>query len=89
MTAWQVLAPIWFHELEVLGPKCRTEECLEPARVLVWWPGPAPIRCCTRCAEQWQRIARAGFGMEIATKPIEYATGRDDAAQRASLLELV
>lgn len=33
--------------------------------------------------------ARAGFGMEIATKPIEYATGRDDDAQRASLLELV
>ena len=89
MIAWSLFAPLWFDELVVLGPKCRTVSCMVPARFVVWWPGKDPIRCCDPCAEHWQRIARLGFGMEIATKRIEYAIGPDDASQRFSLMELV
>ena len=96
---WQVFCAIYFGgELVILGPKCHTADCLEPVRFTVWWPGPvrftvwwpgpAPIRCCDRCTEAWRRLAIAGLGFELATQPLYYTTGEDDAVQRFRNLEL-
>lgn len=91
MTTWDLYCAIHFAEpgtLTVLGPKCRTADCLEPARFTVWWPGSAPILCCARCTDGWRRVADRGFGMALAVTPLHYTTGEDDAVQRFRMMEL-
>lgn len=88
MTLWDVYCAVHFTDLVVLGPKCRTEDCLEPARFVVHWPGPAPILCCARCTERWKTIAERGMGFVLSVQPLHYTTGEDPAVQRFRAMEL-
>jgi len=86
--AWMLLAPLWYDEIIVLGYKCRTVACVEPARWLVWWPGPEPIRCCESCTAYWKNVGWA-MGFTPATEALpRFVPADDDSATRFSLLEL-
>jgi uncharacterized protein (DUF2237 family) len=88
VTGWQLFCAIHFADaLVVLGPKCRSVDCLAPARFAVWWPGPGPIQCCARCTAGWQRAA-AAMGFAPSVQELHYTTGEDDAVQRFRNMEL-
>lgn len=89
MTTWDLFCALYFDELVVLGPKCRTTNCTEPARFTVHWPGPSPIVCCERCTTRWQELALRGLGFTVAVQPLHYTTKNEDAAvQRFRAMEL-
>lgn len=89
MTGWDLHCAIHFAgTLVVLGPKCHSVDCLEPARFAVWWPGPEPVQCCERCTTRWLEVAQRGFGMALSVQELHYTTGEDDAVQRFRAMEL-
>lgn len=86
--SWLLLAPLWYDEIVVLGYKCRTSLCFEPARWLIYWPGPEPIRCCESCAAAWHRVGTA-MGMTLATVRLPvFVPASDDTATRFAMMEL-
>lgn len=91
MTAWQLLAPIWFEEVTVLGPKCTSAGCLELARHTMCWPGGDARGVCDRCCAGWRRVAGA-LGFALHEQPLTWAEavppGLDDLQQRVRLIEV-
>lgn len=90
MTAWLVLAPIWFDELVVLGPTCEAHDCRAVARHAFTWPGQERARQCDRHARWCACVADAlGFVLELCPLPVrDPGASADDASVRFSLLEL-
>lgn len=91
MTLWQVIAPIWFDEIDVLGHKCGCDGCNEVARWNVHWPGRDPSLRCTRHMDHAYRIADA-LGFKLAVTPLNVREVNvpppDDAAMRFAAMEL-
>lgn len=91
MTGWQLFCAIHFATagtLTVLGPKCRTAECPQPATHRVHWPS-GPFVACERCTARWQSIAEPALGMHLVVDELHYLPGGlDDTEQRFAQMEL-
>jgi hypothetical protein len=88
-STWWVACVNYFDDgLRVLGPKCHTVDCADPAVAIGHWP-IAPVRCCERCTARSREVADRGLGMHLHVEPLLYTRGGlDDAEQRFALLEL-
>lgn len=88
MTGWHLFCLAHFDELRVLGAKCHTVSCLEPAAATVHWVS-GPLRCCDGCTAKWRQVAHAlGMSLHVERRPDYTPSGLDDAEQRFALLEL-
>lgn len=87
MTTWALAALFYFDSVQVLGPKCRTADCLCAATARVYWPSGVFVACST-CTAGWRRIADA-LGLALHVEEWEcQPVGLTDAEQRFRLLEL-
>ncbi len=88
LTTWAFACVAYFDDgLVVLGPKCRSVDCLEPAIARVYWPSGAFV-ACERCTAGCRRIADA-MGVALHVEAVWYQRGGlSDAEQRFRLLEL-
>lgn len=72
--------------LVVLGPTCTDHGCRAVARWTTYWPGSTLIKC-TAHRDGWAKIATV-MGFELVSRPLDVATGEDDASKRFSMMEL-
>lgn len=88
MTTWQLLAPIWFLEIVVLGHPCSDAGCCEVARWTVHFPAGA-IPKCEGHREAWATIySRAGWHLSWTPLAVRDWPEPDPSALRFAAMEL-
>lgn len=65
---WQLLAPIWFADVVVLGHKCSDHGCNAIAPWLCYWPGQTSPKCDAHRLG-WERIADV-MGFQLVSSPL-------------------
>lgn len=88
MISWQLLAPIWYENVVVLGYICSDAGCYDVARWLCFWPGQENPKCDAHRIG-WERVANAlGFRLRSVELAVREWPEPDPSAARFAAMEL-